>query len=239
MDPSDPKLKPIESAHNDVSVVVDDAPAAVDPPPQVAEATTSPNDVSPAQPAQPAHIDVDTLVEQVGGKVWERIAGHVAGLLAQATSEMMRAIAELVQVDVAKMLEADRPTVRFTAAKGWQPVPPRSADDGTIVLYHSTDPDDGTSTEITLGSGGVRVVNLGYRVELPPGWIADVTVDGVAGQRFQVATLSGMTAPGGTLKLALRTNNPVARRISAGSELARLHLRRATPAEVVFVDQHR
>lgn len=235
--PADPTLKPIEAAPepSDAPAIVDDAPVPEQPP-------EAPHDQAPPRPEADVGATLDALVEQVGSRVWERMAGHVAALLSQATAdaraEAERSAAEL-RAEVAKAQAGDdRPTVRFIAAKGWQPFPPRPAEDGTIVLYHSTDPEDGTSAEVTLSSAGQRVVNLGYRVELPPGWVADVTVEGVAGQRFQVALLSGETAPNGSLKLALRTNNPTARRVSAGSELARLHLRRAAPAEVVFVDAH-
>lgn len=234
----DPTLKPLEPAPELAS-----DPAPVDDTPVVVDDTMPPVEADPPETAQPPPVDLLAgLVEQVGSQVWERMAGHVAALLSQATAdaraEAERSTAEL-RAEVAKAQAGDdRPTVRFVAAKGWQPVPPRPDSDGTIILYHSTDPADGTSAEVTLSSAGQRVVNLGYRVELPPGWVADVTVEGVAGQRFQVALLSGETAPSGSLKLALRTNNPAARRVSAGSELARLHLRRATPADVVFVDAH-
>lgn len=230
----DPTLKPLEPAPELVSdpAPVDDTPAVVDDALPAVEA-------EPPETAQPPPVDLAGLVEHVGSQVWERMAAHLAALIVQTTDDARAAAAAAVDALRAQLQpDGDRPTVRFVAAKGWQPVPPRPDSDGTIILYHSTDPADGTSAEVTLSSAGVRVVSLGYRVELPPGWVADVTVEGVAGQRFQVALLSGETAPSGSLKLALRTNNPAARRVSAGSELARLHLRRATPADVVFVDAH-
>jgi hypothetical protein len=233
--PSDPTLKPIEAAPepSDAPAIVDDAPVP-EPSPE------APQDQAPPRPEADVGETLDALVEQVGSRVWERMANHVAALLSQATAdaraEAERSAAEL-RAEVARVQAGDdRPTVRFIAAKGWQPFPPRPAEDGTIILYHTANPEDGTSTEVSVPSAGQKVVDLGYRVELPPGWIADVTVEGVAGQRFQVALLSGASAPHGSLKLAIRTNNPHAGRVSAGSELARLHLRRAAPAEVVFVD---
>jgi hypothetical protein len=90
--------------------------------------------------------------------------------------------------------------------------------------------------ELRIPENAAVRVKTGLRASLPEGWIGEVTVAGVEGQRVQVALLSGEGKH--ELELMLRTNNPHLQPVRAGGELAQLHLRRREPSKLAFINPH-
>lgn len=190
------------------------------------------------------------LVNVVCAAVWPHVLGHVGGMIDQRVAEGIARLSPPIALrempaglklahdgpltlpDVATVI----PRVRFTQIRKHLEFPPVALPDGDISLRLNHDPAMPNSGEVTIPDHGEKVISFGYGVSIPPGWIADMTVEGVPGQRIHVATLSGDTPPNVELRIPLRSN---ARRLfTGGQEIARLHLRRAVGAVVEWVDLH-
>lgn len=187
------------------------------------------------------------LVNAVCAAVWPHVLGHVGGMIDQRVAEGVARLSPpivlrdgakgakivdgpLTLPDVASVI----PRVRFTQIRKHLEFPPVALPDGDISLRLNHDPAMPNSGEVTIPDHGEKLISFGYGVSIPPGWIADMTVEGVPGQRIHVATLSGDTPPNAELRIPLRSN---ARRLfSGGHEIARLHLRRSAGAVVEWVD---
>lgn len=188
------------------------------------------------------------LVNAICAAVWPHVLGHVGGMIDQRVAEgiarvsppiMLREMPAGVKLahdgpltlpDVASVI----PRVRFTQIRKHLEFPPVALPDGDISLRLNHDPAMPNSGEVTIPDHGEKLISFGYGVSIPPGWIADMTVEGVPGQRIHVATLSGDTPPNAELRIPLHSN---ARRLfSGGHEIARLHLRRSAGAVVEWVD---
>lgn len=107
--------------------------------------------------------------------------------------------------------------------------PPRPCADG-IILYYNYD-NKRPQPEIRVTQQGV-VVDFGMAVEVPPGWVCDVTVAGTDGVRVRVATLAGRS--GKSLVLRLHTDVPGGYVVANQGEIARLHPRRQLAGAVRF-----
>ena len=87
------------------------------------------------------------------------------------------------------------------------------------------------------GMGELRIpentsveVSFGYKVSIPTGWVGEVTVAGLVGQRVLCGILAGDGVA--ELKVRLQTNNPYLPVFRAGEEIAQLHLRQMQPCTV-------
>lgn len=173
------------------------------------------------------------VVNVVGDRVWQFIQARVAETVSDAR---VRGVVEAVALrrgpqapQVVGAAQPAAPLVRFVQRHRWVQKMPSVAADGSIVLYHNMDPAE-ASAEVVVPEVGTKSVNTGMRVEVPAGWVAEVTVAGIAGQRVRVATLCGSTHPDGQLMLRLHSNARTM--VRAGSELCRLHLHRVQQCRV-------
>lgn len=183
------------------------------------------------------------LVERVAGAVWQPLTNLVEMRLSQIEAKMRADVESWQAAQTAKIDQLARPAtsvvtvsgapvaapiVRFTQMKKHVQHPPRVLDSGEIALILNADPMQPNSSEIVIPDVGSKTIGMGYRVEIPDGWLADVTVDGIAGQRVHVGTLYGATHKDGELKLSLRSDRR--HTVQAGHEVARLHLRPCSPS---------
>lgn len=172
-------------------------------------------------------------VEKIGSEVYGRMVVWMTSQIAEAKSVYEALIAQSSKEIAKRSVDGElKPVVKFWQIRKNLEFPPKCLPNGDIALYHNYNPDETTSSEISIGSTGARVVDFGFRVEIPSGWIAEVSTEGVAGQRVIVGILSGSTHKESSLKLALRNNCPSPVTKSSGHEIARMHLRRTVPAEI-------
>jgi hypothetical protein len=118
------------------------------------------------------------------------------------------------------------PTVRFEQAKKRVQFPPVEMVDGGISLRLN----DVQFGELRIPENTSVEVSFGYKVSIPAGWVGEVTVAGLVGQRV----LCGILVGDGTaeLRIRLQTNNPYLPVFRAGEEIAQLHLRQMQPCTV-------
>lgn len=231
-------------------------PAAPEGPSQ-AQPEASPQGVED-ETALKAHVDaVGEFVKQVlpptadeiAERVVEKIRGRVARQMRdpEAADLLLREVGGDPRAAAAVIGELERnafraelietsPTVTLTQVRKRLPHPPQSLPDGGISLRYNFDPNVNSLPELRIPENAAVRVKTGLRASLPEGWIGEVTVAGVEGQRVQVALLSGEGKH--ELELMLRTNNPHLQPVRAGGELAQLHLRRREPSKLAFINPH-
>lgn len=177
------------------------------------------------------------VVNVVGDRVWQFIQARVAETVSDARVRgVVESVLEVVALrrgpqapQVVGAVQPAAPLVRFVQRHRWVQKMPSAAADGSIVLYHNMDPAE-ASAEVVVPEVGTKSVNTGMRVEVPAGWVAEVTVAGIAGQRVRVTTLCGSTHQDGQLVLRLHSNARTM--VRAGNELCRLHLHRVQQCRV-------
>lgn len=251
--PPDPAAKPLEMPAEDPAAkslgaeasssvpaapdsdgpAADDTPVVADTPAVAAAPAPKEPRVEPDLPA----LDLDALVRRVGAEVFERMRAawdQASAALAQQAEGAIQASLAAAQRAAEDCRRAASDAGRGEAAIGYALVrkwamPPVEDAGGDVILRFAPNPDEPASHEIQIGLNP-RVVDFGIRVSIPAGYAADVTCDGVAGQRVVVATLVGSTHEHGTLKIPLRTNRQQQITVGGGAEVARLHLRRTVRA---------
>lgn len=119
------------------------------------------------------------------------------------------------------------PTVRFEQAKRRVQFPPVEMADGGISLRLN---DASGMGELRIPENTSVEVSFGYKVSIPAGWVGEVTVAGLVGQRVLCGILVGDGAA--ELRIRLQTNNPYLPVFRAGEEIAQLHLRQMQPCTV-------
>lgn len=201
--------------------------------------------VDAAVAAQLASLNADAICAalwpHVNAHVAEKLVGPLASLAdALGKASMIVEAGELllhpVQTTVVRPdgTTEQVPVVEFRQSRKHVQFTPVPLPGGDVALRLNYDPAQINSAEIRIPDSGSKLVGFGYGVRVPPGWQAEVTTDGIAGQRVVVALLEGDTAPGSELKLALHSNR--AHTVRGGGEVARLHLRRAQPSAVRWTD---
>ena len=126
----------------------------------------------------------------------------------------------------ARALFEVKPTVRFEQAKRRVQFPPVEMADGGISLRLN----DAQFGELRIPENTSVEVSFGYKVSIPAGWVGEVTVAGLVGQRVLCGILVGDGVA--ELKVRLQTNNPYLPVFRAGEEIAQLHLRPVQPCTV-------
>ena len=119
-----------------------------------------------------------------------------------------------------------KPTVSFEQAKRRAQFPPVEMADGGISLRLN----DAQFGELRIPENTSVEVSFGYKVSIPTGWVGEVTVAGLVGQRVLCGILAGDGVA--ELKVRLQTNNPYLPVFRAGEEIAQLHLRQMQPCTV-------
>lgn len=117
-----------------------------------------------------------------------------------------------------------RPTLRLHATR--RIVKAATCDNGVVTLYYNprqgdTNANTFDTQEFTLSPGNVRKVWTGYRVEVPDGYVCDVTIGGDI-----IASKTGRDDSEFILAMTTRTTNRV---INGGAEIAKLSLRKIEP----------
>ena len=156
----------------------------------------------------------------------------------EEVAEMVKAAAGTPQKDLTDLEEAlklvakacalfeVKPTVRFEQAKRRVQFPPVEMADGGISLRLN----DAQFGELRIPENTSVEVSFGYKVSIPAGWVGEVTVAGLVGQRVLCGILVGDGVA--ELKVRLQTNNPYLPVFRAGEEIAQLHLRPVQPCTV-------
>ena len=126
----------------------------------------------------------------------------------------------------ARALFEVKPTVCFEQAKKRVQFPPVEMVDGGISLRLN----DAQFGELRIPENTSVEVSFGYKVSIPAGWVGEVTVAGLVGQRVLCGILVGDGAA--ELRIRLQTNNPYLPVFRAGEEIAQLHLRPVQPCTV-------
>lgn len=127
----------------------------------------------------------------------------------------------------ARALFEVKPTVRFEQAKRRVQFPPVEMADGGISLRLN---DASGMGELRIPENTSVEVSFGYKVSIPTGWVGELTVAGLVGQRVLCGILVGDGVA--ELKVRLQTNNPYLPVFRAGEEIAQLHLRQMQPCTV-------
>lgn len=123
-------------------------------------------------------------------------------------------------LDEARKLLDTKPVVKFVQTTKRVLFPPVEMEDGGISLRLN----DATFGELRIPENTSIEARFGYSVEIPKGWVGEVTVAGLVGQRVLCGVLVGQGVA--ELRLRLQTNNPHLAAIRAGEEVAQLHLRK-------------
>lgn len=137
--------------------------------------------------------------------------------------------AEFVLEVAKKVVEFNQkiPVVKFVQTTKRVLFPPVEMADGGISLRLN---DASGMGELRIPENTSVEVSFGYKVSIPTGWVGEVTVAGLVGQRVLCGILAGDGVA--ELKVRLQTNNPYLPVFRAGEEIAQLHLRQMQPCTV-------
>lgn len=167
----------------------------------------------------------------------------------EAAAAATRATAAADAVDLASRKAAvqlqgggDAPArLRCTAARrGVSDYAPRASADGTSIVLNYAPRGDGDggmdNPEASVGLDGYRDMRSGVRVDVPAGYVGEVTTAGKGGERLVAALLYGDATEELVVRVWNRSGGFMT--IRAGTELARVTLRRLLPVELDYVDPY-